>query len=257
MQGRFLYLVARSLGAKRIVEFGTSFGISTLYAAAAARDEGGQVIGSELEPSKQRAATAHLAEAGLASFAEVRLGDARETLRDVPGPIDLVLLDGWKELYLPMLQMLAPKLRPGRGRARRQHQDLPPRARALRRLRAERTQRIRQRDASARGWLRVLRAARLTSRALNPALRPSDSVGRARRRAPEGRLAATHPRARRPARAAGRGRARRERGPAASPLDALIQRSGLDAQLTHFEAGDAARHQRSARDAAAARRAKT
>jgi predicted O-methyltransferase YrrM len=113
LQGRFLYLVARSLSAQRIVEFGTSFGISTLYAAAAARDESGQVIGSELEPSKQRAATAHLAEAGLASFAEVRLGDARETLRDVAGPIDLLLLDGWKEMYLPMLQMLAPKLRPG------------------------------------------------------------------------------------------------------------------------------------------------
>jgi predicted O-methyltransferase YrrM len=112
-QGRFLYLVARSLGAKRIVEFGSSFGISTLYAAAAARDLGGRVIGSELEPGKQRAATAHLAEAGLSEFAEVRLGDARETLADVPGPIDLVLLDGWKELYLPMLQLLAPKLRPG------------------------------------------------------------------------------------------------------------------------------------------------
>ncbi len=113
LQGRFLYLVARSLGAQRIVEFGTSFGISTLYAAAAARDESGQVIGSELEPSKQRAATAHLAEAGLSSYAEVRLGDARETLRDVAGPIDLLLLDGWKEMYLPMLQMLAPRLRPG------------------------------------------------------------------------------------------------------------------------------------------------
>jgi predicted O-methyltransferase YrrM len=112
-QGRFLYLVARSLRAKRIVEFGTSFGISTLYAAAAARDEGGQVIGSELEPGKHRAASVHLAEAGLASVAEVRLGDARETLRDVPGPIDLVLLDGWKELYLPMLRLLTPKLRPG------------------------------------------------------------------------------------------------------------------------------------------------
>src|SRR5262245_9412082 len=49
-QGRFLYLVARSLRAKRIVEFGSSFGISTLYAGAAARDEGGHAIGSELEP---------------------------------------------------------------------------------------------------------------------------------------------------------------------------------------------------------------
>jgi predicted O-methyltransferase YrrM len=112
-QGRFLYLVARSLAARRTVEFGSSFGISTLYAAAAARDLGGQVIGSELEPGKQRAAAAHLAEAGLAEVAEVRLGDARETLRDVPAPVDLVLLDGWKDLYLPMLELLAPKLRPG------------------------------------------------------------------------------------------------------------------------------------------------
>jgi predicted O-methyltransferase YrrM len=112
-QGRFLYLVARSLGARCIVEFGSSFGISTLYAAAAARDLGGRVIGSELEPGKQRAASAHLGEAGLAEFAEIRLGDARETLRDVPAPVDLVLLDGWKELYLPMLELLAPKLRPG------------------------------------------------------------------------------------------------------------------------------------------------
>jgi predicted O-methyltransferase YrrM len=112
-QGRFLYLVARSIGARRIVEFGTSFGVSTIYAAAAARDNGGRVIGSELEPAKQRAAGANLAEAGLADLVEIRLGDAMETLRDVDSPVDLVLLDGWKELYLPVLRMLGPKLRPG------------------------------------------------------------------------------------------------------------------------------------------------
>ena len=112
-QGRFLYLVARSLGARRIVEFGTSFGISTIYAAAAARDNGGMVIGSELEPGKHRAACANLAEAGVGAYAEVRLGDATETLADLPPPIDLVLLDGWKEQYLPMLKLLAPKLRTG------------------------------------------------------------------------------------------------------------------------------------------------
>jgi len=112
-QGRFLYLVARSLGARRIVEFGTSFGISTIYAAAAARDNGGVVIGSELEPGKHRAARANLAEAGVGEYAEIRLGDALETLADVPPPIDLVLLDGWKELYLPMLKLLSPKLRTG------------------------------------------------------------------------------------------------------------------------------------------------
>jgi predicted O-methyltransferase YrrM len=113
-QGKLLYLVARSLDARRIVEFGSSFGISTLYAAAAARDNGtGRVIGSELEPGKRAKALEHLAEAGLDGVAEVRLGDALQTLRDVPSPIDLVLLDGWKDLYLPMIEMLAPKLRPG------------------------------------------------------------------------------------------------------------------------------------------------
>ena len=113
-QGKLLYLTARALDAKRIVEFGTSFGVSTLYAAAAARDNGmGRVIGSELEPTKRAKAVAHLDEAGLGGVAEVRLGDALQTLRDVPTPIDLVLLDGWKDLYLEMLQLLAPKLRPG------------------------------------------------------------------------------------------------------------------------------------------------
>jgi predicted O-methyltransferase YrrM len=112
-QGRFLYLTAVAMGARRIVEFGTSFGVSTIYAAAAARDTGGEVIGSELEPSKHERALANLAEAGLADVVEVRLGDAMETLRGVPAPIDLVLLDGWKDLYLPVLQLLEPKLRPG------------------------------------------------------------------------------------------------------------------------------------------------
>jgi predicted O-methyltransferase YrrM len=112
-QGRFLYLVARSIDARRLVEFGTSFGVSTIYAAAAARDTGGAVVGTELEPSKRERARAHLAEAGLDDLVDVRLGDARDTLRDVPAPIDLVLLDGWKELYLPVLRLLEPKLRPG------------------------------------------------------------------------------------------------------------------------------------------------
>jgi len=113
-QGKLLYLVARSIDARRIVEFGTSFGVSTLYAAAAARDNGtGRVIGSELEPGKRAKAVENLAEAGLGGVAEVRLGDALQTLRDVPPPIDLILLDGWKDLYLPMIELLAPKLRPG------------------------------------------------------------------------------------------------------------------------------------------------
>src|SRR3984885_13866631 len=75
-QGRFMYVTARAIDAKRIVEFGTSFGISTLYLAAAARDNGGMVIGSEIEPRKWEVARANLAEAGLAEHADIRLGDA-------------------------------------------------------------------------------------------------------------------------------------------------------------------------------------
>ena len=113
-QGSFLYLTARALGAKRVVEFGTSFGISTLYLAAAVRDNGGgMVIGTELQPSKHERAVAHLQEAGLAEVVDVRLGDALETLKEVPEPLDLVFLDGWKDLYMPVLALLEPKLRPG------------------------------------------------------------------------------------------------------------------------------------------------
>ncbi len=111
--GTFAYLVARSINARRIVEFGTSFGISTIYLAAAVRDNGGGlVIGSEIEPGKIARARTNIAEAGLSKFVEIRAGDAQATLRDPGGAVDLVLLDGWKDLYLPIIQMLAPHLRP-------------------------------------------------------------------------------------------------------------------------------------------------
>jgi predicted O-methyltransferase YrrM len=112
-QGQMLYLIARSIDARRIVEFGTSFGISTLYLASAVKDNGGGiVIGSELEPSKHAKAEEHLREAGLDAFADVRLGDALETLATVEAPVDMVLLDGWKDTYLPVLKLLRSKLRP-------------------------------------------------------------------------------------------------------------------------------------------------
>jgi len=113
-QGEFLYLTARSLGARRIVEFGTSFGISTIYLGAAIKDNGGGwVIGSEIEPSKHAKAVDHLRQAGLADITDVRLGDALQTLAYLEAPVDLVLLDGWKDLYMPVLKLLTPKLRHG------------------------------------------------------------------------------------------------------------------------------------------------
>jgi predicted O-methyltransferase YrrM len=107
-----LYLLARSIEARRVVEFGTSFGISTLYLASALKDNGGGVvIGSELEPSKHAKAEQNLREAGLDEFTDIRLGDALQTFANLEGPIDLVLLDGWKDGYLPVLKLLQPKLR--------------------------------------------------------------------------------------------------------------------------------------------------
>lgn len=113
-QGNLLYLLARSLGARRAAEFGTSFGVSTTYLATAIRDNGGGlVIGSEIQPSKAAVARANLEEAGVAEFAEIRVGDARETLADPGGPLDLVLIDGFPNLNLTILQLLAPHVRVG------------------------------------------------------------------------------------------------------------------------------------------------
>jgi predicted O-methyltransferase YrrM len=113
--GKLLYLLARSVRARNIVEFGTSFGISTLHLAAALRDNGGgRLIGSEFEPSKILRARENLVAGRLSDLVEVREGDALETLaRDLPDAIDFVLLDGAKNLYPSILSLLEGRLRPG------------------------------------------------------------------------------------------------------------------------------------------------
>ncbi len=113
-QGVFAYLMARSIEASRIVEFGTSFGVSTIYLAAAVKDNGGGiVIGSEIEQTKAAKAREYIKEAGLREYVEIRIGDARQTLADPGGTVDMVLIDGLKELYLSIIKMLTPHLRPG------------------------------------------------------------------------------------------------------------------------------------------------
>jgi predicted O-methyltransferase YrrM len=112
--GRFLYSLACAQRSRLIVEFGTSFGISTIHLAAAVRDNGiGRVITTEMEPNKARRSREHLEEAGLLDHVEIREGDALETLKSLDGPIDLLFLDGWKKLYLPLLRLLEPRLRSG------------------------------------------------------------------------------------------------------------------------------------------------
>jgi len=113
-QGRLLYLLARARGARRIVEFGTSFGLSTIHLAAAVRDNGGGlVVGTELEPRKVAVARRNLEAAGLSEWAEIREGNALDTLSDPGGPVDLLFLDGFAPLYLSVLELVAPQLSPG------------------------------------------------------------------------------------------------------------------------------------------------
>lgn len=112
--GMVLYLLARSIAAKTVVEFGTSFGFSTIFLAAAVKDNGGgMVIGSEIDPDKHAIALRNIERCGLADVVDIRLGDATETLRGIAPALDLVFLDGWKDLYLPVLRNLEPALRPG------------------------------------------------------------------------------------------------------------------------------------------------
>jgi predicted O-methyltransferase YrrM len=113
-KAEFCYLLCRAINARRIVEAGTSFGVSTLYLAAAVRDNGGgSVIATEYEHEKTVAARAHWAEAGLDGFIDLRIGDLRETLKTFEGPIDFVLMDIWTPMARPAIELVAPHMRVG------------------------------------------------------------------------------------------------------------------------------------------------
>jgi predicted O-methyltransferase YrrM len=113
--GRLLYMLVRATGARAIVEFGTSFGISTLHLAAALKDNGGgRLIGTEFEPNKVVHARENIAAAGFAGMVEIREGDALRTLADdLPDAIDFVLLDGAKALYPGILSLVESRLHAG------------------------------------------------------------------------------------------------------------------------------------------------
>lgn len=118
-KAEFCYQLCRAKKASKIIEVGTSYGVSTIYLAAAVRDNvsafggDGVVIGTEYEPSKAATAREHFARAGLSSFIELREGDLRETLTQIDGPIDFVLMDVWITMARPALELIAPHLSRG------------------------------------------------------------------------------------------------------------------------------------------------
>jgi predicted O-methyltransferase YrrM len=111
--GRFLHLLARSLRAPTILEIGTSYGYSGIWLADAARASGGRVITMELHDYKAVFARDMANQAGLEAYIDFRIGDAVGLIAELETVVDLVLMDLWKDLYVPCLQALLPKLGPG------------------------------------------------------------------------------------------------------------------------------------------------
>jgi predicted O-methyltransferase YrrM len=111
--GTLLYLLTTGAQSRRILELGTSYGYSTVWLAAAARATGGKVLSLELRDFKIEHARQALTRAGLSTRVEFHAGDCLETLKTLPGPFDFVLLDVWKDLYLPCFELVHPKLAPG------------------------------------------------------------------------------------------------------------------------------------------------
>jgi predicted O-methyltransferase YrrM len=111
--GTLMNLLVKEGEARRILEVGSSYGYSTTWLAEAARAVGGRVVSLELKAAKTEYARAQLARAGLAQYVEFRVGDALASLRQLAGPFDFVLIDLWKNLYVPVFELLHPKLAPG------------------------------------------------------------------------------------------------------------------------------------------------
>jgi predicted O-methyltransferase YrrM len=111
--GKLLNVLIRSLPARTILELGTSYGYSTIFLADAARASGGKVISVDISSDKQRYAEKHLNAAGLNSFVELVTCDARDFIASFMGVLDFVLIDLWKDLYIPCFDLVRPKLSKG------------------------------------------------------------------------------------------------------------------------------------------------
>jgi predicted O-methyltransferase YrrM len=111
--GRWLALLVRATKARQLLEIGSSNGVSTIWLAAAARENGGQVTGTEILPERAADANRNLAAAGLDTVARIIAGDARATVANLPGPFDLIFIDAEKDDYVDHLAAVIDRVQPG------------------------------------------------------------------------------------------------------------------------------------------------
>jgi predicted O-methyltransferase YrrM len=111
--GRLLRILTESIGAKHVVEVGTSIGYSSLWFALALERTGGKLTTFEIDPQRAATARSNFKRAGVDKIITLIEGDAHKEVARVTEPIDLLFLDADKEGYLDYLQQLLPKVRPG------------------------------------------------------------------------------------------------------------------------------------------------
>jgi len=111
--GQFLNTLIKASNSQTILEVGTSYGYSTLWMAEAAKQTGGKVITLEIDPQKAAYAKGQIEEAGLKDYVEFRVGNALESIQKSEETFDFVLVDIWKELYVPCFELFFPKLKDG------------------------------------------------------------------------------------------------------------------------------------------------
>lgn len=112
LQGKFLHLLARTMGARRILELGTLGGYSTIWLGQAVPADG-EVVTIELDPRHAEVAAESFAAAGLDGVIDLRVGAALEVLEGVDGPFDLAFLDADKATMSQQVELVIPRVRPG------------------------------------------------------------------------------------------------------------------------------------------------
>ncbi len=111
--GRLLRQLTESLGARRVVELGTSTGESGLWFSLALRKTGGKLYTHDIDPGRIAVARENFKRAGVDDIVIITEGDAHQTARKNPDPIDILFIDAEKQGYADYLKELLPQVRPG------------------------------------------------------------------------------------------------------------------------------------------------